>query len=190
MRIEGPVGNHFRMSFRLVPTASQAVGYLWAMRNATAGMIVQVNLVRLRALQVGAPTAAIEDRFSLFAARPYTASETTGGLTQGTAIKTKLDSQFAGSQVNLQQTNVAAGLTGGTRSLPDQAIASGSLWVPAAVPTATVQGMTEIFTYQPDVASERVLTLYKDEGWMLSCDNALGTASGIVLYLDLMWSER
>lgn len=191
MRIEGPTGVIYRLSRRFVPTASQTASVLWAFRNGSS-LTVQLLQARLQLLQVGAPTAAIEDRFSLTIARTYTVSDATGGvvITPSGGKQDLTGASGNTSQVAVHESNVAGGLTAGSKVLDDNPIARGSVWVPAAVPTATVQVPALVFDYRPDFAAEIAATLPNARGFVIACDNALGTASGIVLQLDLMWTER
>ena len=191
MRIEGPTGVVYRLSRRFVPTASQTASVLWAFRNAST-LTAQLLQAKLQLLQVGAPTAALEDRFSLTVGRTYSAGDTTGGVAiSPTSGKQDLTSGSGNvAQVTVHESNVAGGLTGGTKVLDSDPIARGSVWVPAAVPTATVQSPSLIFDYRPDAAGEIALLLPTNRGFVIACDNALGTASGVILQLDLMWTER
>ena len=191
MRIEGPTGVVYRLSRRLVPTASQTACVLWAFRNASS-VTAQLLQAKLQLLQIGAPTAALEDRFSLTVARTYSAGDTTGGanITPNSGKQDVTAGSGNTSQVAVHESNVAGGLTGGTKVLDSDPIALGSVWVPAAVPTASVQAPTLLFDYRPDAAGEIGLLLPNPRGFVITCDNALGTASGIILLLDLMWAER
>lgn len=193
MRIEGPVGTVWRISRRYVPTASQASGaILWALRVPNAATTtVQLLRAKLSLLQVAAPTAAIEDRFSLTVYRGYTAGDFTGGANVApTGGKNELTASGGAPVCTVFETNVAGGLTGGTKVADGSPLVMGSVWVPIALQTTPIQAPTVVFDYLPNFSSEQPLTLATQKGFGITCDNALGTASGIILLLDLMWGER
>lgn len=180
-------GGNFRVARRFVPQASQTAGILWGFRNASSSLLVVLNRVTLSVLQVGAPTAAIEDRFSLIRARSYTVDDTTGSAAiTPAANEQKLRSTSANSAVVIRESTAAGGATGGTSTLDTNPMYTGSLWVPIALQTASIEPPTVIFQSDSDT---HPLVLQQNEGFQIKNDNALGTASGIVLYLNLDWAE-
>lgn len=183
---------HYRIARRFSPATTTLTGNLWTFRNPTASSILAVvTSVRLRVLQTGAPTAAIEDRFSLKIARAYTVADTTGSASIAAAANMQeLRTSMGTSAAQVREANIAAGASGGTKTLDTDFIATGAQWIPVAVPTGGSNPASEVFNFQPFVqAGEHPLVLAADEGFLLSNDNALGAASGIVLYLDLAWAE-
>lgn len=178
-------GGIFRIARRFVPAASQTAGVLWTFRNPHATKLVVINRIRLRVLQVGAPTAAIEDQFSVKFARSYTVADNTGAVSIAPAsAMQKLRTDMGNSVVQIQETNAAGGISGGTKTLDANPIINGGIWVVGAVQTTPAQEMNEVFDYH-----ERVMVCATNEGFVISNDNALGTASGITIYLTLDWSE-
>lgn len=189
-----PYGNngHYRISRRLAPAASTTTGNLWTLRNPTgSGLLIVLLQARLRLVQIATPTAAIEDRFSLKPARSYTVADTTGSVSIAPAANMQeLRSSMATASAQVRESNAAGGASGGTKTVDTDGIATGSAWVLAALSTTVQFPALEIFNYQPAVASgEHPLVLASDEGVLVTNDNNLGTASGIVLLLDLCWAE-
>lgn len=181
-------GGSFRLARRFVPAATTLAGILWAFRNPHATRLVLVDRVRLQVLQIAAPTAAIEDRFSINRVTGYTVEDTTGSIsiTPGTA-KQRLRSTSASSIVTIREANVAAGASGGTRTADDNPLVVGALWVPIALQTASIQPPTVVIDYYPIQAHP--LVLGQNEGFTINNDNAFGAAQGIVLYADFHWTE-
>jgi hypothetical protein len=182
---------HYRIARRLAPAASTTTGTLWAIRNPTAsGLLVVVKQLRLRLIQVGNPTAVIEDRFSLKIARGYTVADTTGSADIAPAANMQeLRTSMATATAQVRESNAAGGASGGTKTIDTNAIATGSAWVLAAIQTASIPQPIEVFNYYPLGADEHPIVLASDEGVLVSNDNNLGTASGIVLFAELYWAE-
>ena len=181
-------GGSFRISRRFVPAATTLAGILWAFRNPHASKLAVIDRVRLQVLQIGAPTAAIEDRFSLNRVTGYSVADTTGStVITPAATKQKLRSTMADSVVTLHEANVAAGAAGGTRVADTNPLLIGALWVPIAQQTSPIQPATVVLDYAPTAAHP--LILGNNEGFTVNVDNALGTASGIAIYADFHWTE-
>jgi hypothetical protein len=141
-------------------------------------------------LQVGAPTAAIEDWFKLTFVRSYTVADTTGSVSIAAAANMqKLRTSMGNSIAELREANVAAGCSGGTKTLDGNPLITGSVWVLAALPTGAGQpGLVMDLT--PDMArGEHPIVLAQNEGLCLENGNAFGAASGIVLHTMVSWSE-
>lgn len=181
-------GGVFRLSRRLVPAASQT-GILWVFRNAHATRLAVVDRIKLQLLQVAAPTAAIEARFSVIRAFSYTVIDGTGitAITPA-ANEQKLRSTSANAVTAVLEANVAAGASGGTRTVDTNPIASGAVWVPAALQTASIQAPTPVIDYHP-VAGLHPLVCGTNEGFFIRSDVTLGATTGVVLLLDLQWTE-
>lgn len=189
-----PYGNlgHYRVVRRLTPAATTLAGILWSFRNPTgSGVLCVVKQVRLRLLQIAAPSAAIEDRFSLKVVRGFTVADTTNGTAfAATANMQELRTSMAANSATIREASAAAGITAGTGTADTEGIATGSVWVPVALQTASIQPSTEVFNFQPNTANgEHPLVLAADEGFRVSNDNNLGANQGIVLYLDIAWAE-
>jgi hypothetical protein len=188
-----PSGNgHYRVSRRLVPAATTLAGILWTFRNPTAsGLVMTVKRCRLRALQVGAPTAAIEDQFLAKVARGYTVADATGSVSIAPAAgMQKLKTSGMGSATaQLREANIAAGASGGTKTEDTDPFTIGSVWVLAAI-SSSFGSALEVFDYDPDEGDgEFPATFAADEGFVIRNANNFGAASGIVLLLDLYWVE-
>lgn len=183
-------GDHYRVSRRFVPAGTTTTGILWAFRNPTAsGKVMVLKRARLRGLNIAAPTAAIEDRFSLRIARGYTVVDPTNAASiSPAAAMQKMRTSMANAAAQVRESNAAAGISGGTRTLDTDGIATGSLWVPAAVAAAPAAPL-DIFDYLPSQSDEHPDAMVADEGWVLQNENAFGATSGIVLFLDLYWAE-
>jgi hypothetical protein len=191
-RIAFPVQalGHYRVARRFVPAATTLAGILWEGRFPTAGKLAVIKRIVLRGLQVGAPTAAIEDQFTLSRATGFTAADATGSaaITPG-AGKQKVRTTMDDALLILREANVAAGASGGTKTIDTDPLATGSMWVLAAL-SAAQGSMQEILRYEPDIASgEHPLVCAPDEGWVLENKNAFGTASGIILQVEIDWLE-
>lgn len=184
-------GNAFQIARRLAPQASQTAGILWELRNPSATNLVVLQRARLQLLQVGAPTAAIEDRFSLKIARGFTAVDATGSADiTPTTNDQKLRTSFSATTSLLRESTAAGGATAGTKTLDTNAIALGSVWVPIALQTASIEPPTEVFNFTPDLSRGIHPPVFaQNEGFAISNENSLGTASGIILLLELIWSE-
>lgn len=185
-------GGHYRIARRLVPASTTLAGILWTFRNPTAsGLVMVIEQLRLRVVQVAAPTAAIEDRFNVKHARAYTVADTTGSASIAPAANMHdVRSDMANATAQVREANIAAGASGGTKTLDTDAFANGSLWVAAALASGLGNGPVEIFDYRPDLASGEHPVLYEpDEGFCVSNENNFGATSGIVLLLDLAWME-
>lgn len=182
---------HYIVSRRFVPAGTTLAGILWSLRNPTASVVTGVLLrARLRALQVAAPTAAIEDRFNLKVARAFTVAETTNGTDiSPAAAMQKNRTTMSNGVLTLHESAVAAGITGGTKTLDTNPIATGSLWVLAALPTGEGR-MIDIFDYAPRVQDgEHPVVLAAEEGVQIANENAFGATSGIILQLETLWAE-
>ena len=191
-RINFPISGrgHYRVSRRLVPAATTLAGILWAARFTSAGKLAVILDVKLDVLQVGAPTAAIEDQFTLSRATGYTATDTTGSVAITPAAgKQKMKTTYDDALLVLRESNIAAGASGGTKTIDTDPLARGSLWVLAAL-SAAGGAPVEVLRYQPGIMNgESPLILAPDEGLVLENKNAFGTASGIVLSLTMAWLE-
>jgi hypothetical protein len=189
-----PYGNlgHYRIGRRLAPFATTLAGNLWTFRNPTAsGILCIVKRVRLRVLQVGAPTAAIEDQFLLKVARAYTVADATGSASIAPATNMQeLRTSMGAAVAQVREASVAAGASGGTKTLDTDGIITGSAWVAAALASGLGNGPIDVFDYYPNVADgEHPLVLAADEGFIISNANNFGAASGIVLHVEMNWAE-
>jgi hypothetical protein len=188
-----PYGNlgHYRVARRFLPVASAAAAANFvAFRNPGSNPIVLTRL-RLRLLQIAAPTAAIEHRIGAFVARAYTAADGTGvGATVNFGgNNTKKRTSMAAPTAVLTETNVAAGLTGGTKTLDADAFALAALWVLAAVPT-TGPPPEHVYEWEPAVSDGiHPVTLAQNEGILLQNIAVLGAATGVALYYEIGWAE-
>src|SRR5215831_1817566 len=182
-------GGHYRVARRFAPQASQTAGILWSFRNPSATLYAVVSKVRLRLLQIAAPTAAIEDQFSLTVVRGQTTGDTTGGTSIApAATMQKMRASMGNSGVAFNESTAAGGLTGGNGTADGNFFLSGSVWVPAAVQTTPIQAPTEVFSFQPDLGDgEHPIVLAQNEAFRIRNENALGTASGLILYLNVSW---
>lgn len=183
---------HYRIARRLVPAGTTLAGNLWTLRNPTAsGILVVVKRVFLRAVQVAAPTAAIEDIFNLKMARGYTVADATGSASIAPAANMQeVRTSMGAAAAQVREANIAAGASGGTKTLDTDAIATGSLWVAAALASGNGNGPTTILDYYPNVADgEHPVVLAADEGLILANANNFGATSGIVLHIELYWAE-
>lgn len=188
-----PYGNlgHYRISRRLVPASTTLAGTLWTFRNPSAsGILAIVTQIRLRTLQVAAPTAAIEDRFSVRIARSYTVADSTNSNSIAPASNMQeLRTSMGASGIQVREASAAAGASGGTKTLDTDAIVTGSIWAMAAI-SASSGSTVEALLYKAEMGhGEHPLVLAADEGFYITNDNNMGTASGIVLFVDIAWSE-
>jgi hypothetical protein len=184
-------GNHYRVARRWVPPASTTAGIIWVIRNpAASGFLFVVKRLLVRAVQIAAPTAAIEDIFNVKVARAYTVADTTGSISIAPAANMQeMRSSMATASAQVRESNVAAGASGGTKTLDTDGIATGSVWVAAALPAATGDPKL-ILDYYPNVADgEHPLTLAENEGVAVSNTNSFGATSGIILHAEMYWAE-
>jgi hypothetical protein len=183
---------HYRKSRRLAPAGTTLTGNLWCFRNPTAsGIVVVVTGIRLKVVMVGAPTAAIEDRFNVKVARAYTVMDTTNGTDIAAAANMQeMRTTMGTSVVQIREASAAAGVSGGTKTVDTDSIAVGSTWVSAALASGLSNGPVTILEYEPRMSDgEHPITLAADEGFIVANENNFGTASGIILHLELAWAE-
>lgn len=183
---------HYRIGRRLAPAATTTAGNLWTLRNPTAsGIFLVVKRIFLRAVQIAAPTAAVEDIFNIKVARAYTVADTTGSASIAPAAGMQdLRTSMANAAAQVRESNAAGGASGGTKTADTDAISTGSMWVAAALASGQSNGPTTILDYYPNVADgEHPLVLASDEGVLVSNTNAFGTASGIALHVEIYWAE-
>jgi hypothetical protein len=183
---------HYRVARRLVPAATTTAGNLWTLRNPTAsGILVVVKRISLRAVQIAAPTAAVEDIFTLKIARAYTVADTTGSASIAPASGMQdVRTSMANAAAQVRESNAAGGASGGTKTVDTDAIATGSVWVSAALASGQGNGPAQILDYYPNVSDgEHPVVLASDEGILLANTNAFGTASGIALHCEIYWAE-
>jgi hypothetical protein len=183
---------HYRIARRLVPASTTLAGILWTMRNPTAsGILVVIKRVSLRAVQVAAPTAAIEDIFTVKVARAYTVADTTNSASIAPASGMQdLRTSMANAVTQVREASAAAGASGGTKTPDTDAISTGSTWVAAALASGQGNGPTTVLDYYPNVADgEHPLVLASDEGLLVSNANNFGATSGITLHIEMYWAE-
>ncbi len=183
---------HYRIARRFVPAGTTLAGILWTLRNPNnSGMLVVVERANLRLVQLAAPTAAIEDQFNLTFARSYTVADTTGSVSIAPAAgQQKLRTNMGDATAEVRESNVAAGASGGTKTIDTDFMLVGGVFVSAAVAATGGFPAAEIFDYNPPVGNgEYPIVLDANEGILIRNANALGAASGIILYFELEWSE-
>lgn len=183
---------HYRVARTLTPAATTLAGILWTMRNPTgSGLVMLLHKLTLRVVQVGAPSAAIQDTFNAKIARSYTVADATGSASISPAANMQeVRTSMASASMQLREANVAAGASGGTKTLDTDGFVTGSVWVAAALASGLGNGPVTVLDYVPLVASgEHPIVLAADEGVVISNGNAFGAASGIVLMLDMAWAE-
>lgn len=183
---------HYRVARRLVPAATTTAGNLWTLRNPTAsGIFLIVKRLQLRIVQNAAPTAAVEDIFNVKVARAYTVADTTGSASIAPAANMQeMRTTMAGAQAQVRESNAAGGASGGTKTVDTDAIATGSVWVSAALASGQSNGPSTVLDYYPNVADgEHPLVLAQDEGVLISNTNSFGTASGIAMHVEIYWAE-
>lgn len=183
---------HYRVARRLAPAATTTAGNLWTIRNPTAsGILVVVKRISLRVLQIAAPTAAVEDIFNIKVARAYTVADTTGStsISPASAMQ-KLRTSMGNAATQVRESNVAGGASGGTKTTDTDAIATGSVWVAAALASGQSNGPSIVLDYYPNVSDgEHPVVLAADEGLLVANTNAFGTASGIAIHCEIYWAE-
>lgn len=181
---------HFRVARRFVPIASATANANFiAMRNASANLVMPTH-IRLRILQTGVPTAAIEHRVGIFVARGYSAADGTGiGATltlSGNNAKKRTSMSTTG--VVITETSAAGGLTGGTKTLDVDPMGLATLWVLAAVSTTAPN--ESIYEWEASMGDgAHPLTLAQNEGICFQLLGALGAASGVVYMYEIAWAE-
>jgi hypothetical protein len=183
---------HYRVARRLVPAGTTTAGNLWTLRNPTAsGILVVVKRVQLRVIQNAAPTAAVEDIFTLKVARGYTVADTTNSaaISPASAMQ-KMRTSMGNAAAQVRESNAAGGASGGTKTVDTDAIATGSVWVSAALASGQGNGPSTVLDYYPNVSDgEHPIVLVADEGILLANTNAFGTASGISMHAEIYWAE-
>jgi hypothetical protein len=187
-----PYGNlgHYRVARRYALINSQAAGaILVAARNISANPVI-VKRLYMRLLQTSAPTAAIEARISATIARGYSVSDSTNGtLLTLSGNNAKKRTSMATPGLEIRETTVAAGATGGTKVLDADAFMKMSLWELLAVPTGgPVPEVTR--EYSPNVRDgEHPFLLAQNEGFVITNDAVLGAAAAGILYYEIDWVE-
>lgn len=184
-------GNHYRVARRLTPAGTTLAGKLFTFRNPTAsGFLAVIKRVKLVVIQVAAPTAAIQDDFTLKVARGYTIADTTNGTDIAAAANMQeMRSSMGTSICQIREASAAAGISGGTSTLDTNSISTGGVWVAAALGSYLAAPQT-IFDYYPNVADgEHPLVLAEQEGFQIANSNNFGAVSGIVLHVEFYWGE-
>lgn len=180
-------GGTFRIARRFVPAASTVAGAIWMVRNPSASLKIVVNYLAVSVLQIGAPSAAIEDRFTLLRINNYATDDATGSASIAPAAgNQKLRSTSGNSIISLRERSGAANPSGGSGTPDGNNLCFKGLWVPIALQTASIQPPTLLFELG---SKTHPLVLEQNDGFIIQNDNALGTASGIVVYLDFDWAE-
>jgi hypothetical protein len=181
---------HYQISRRFAPAASTTAGNLWTFRWTDATRFAVLTLLRLKVIQVAAPTAAIEDIFNAKIARGYTLADTTGsGSIAPAASMQKMRTSMGNSLAEVRESSAAAGASGGTKTVDGDAFATGSVWVTAALGSLLYAPQT-VLEYKPDMAAgECPIILAQNEGILVANTNSFGTASGIILHFQLAWAE-
>jgi hypothetical protein len=126
----------------------------------------------------------------LFAVRNFSVMDTAGvSIAPGAAMQ-KLRSTMGSSVAEIRESSVAAGLTAGTGTEDAQALATGSAWVVAAIQTSAIEPQVDVLALpQLPLEDAHTLVLDQNSGFRIRNDNALGTASGVALLVDLAWAE-
>lgn len=184
-------GGHYRIARRYALINSQAAGaILIAIRNSSSTLLAIPMRLRFFLHQISAPTAAIEVRISGTIARGYTTPDSTGGtqLTTGAANSVKKRTSMAVGTLEIRETNVAAGLTGGVRTLDNDSAFILALWELAAVPTAGPNPQV-LYEWDGAASGEHPWVWGQNEGLIIRNDAVLGAAAAGVLYYEIDWAE-
>lgn len=181
---------HYRVARRYALINAQAAGaILVAFRNNGANLAV-LTRVRLFIHQTTAPTAAIEVRISATAVHTYSASDATNSTAlnvSGNNMKKRTN--LGSSTVEIRETTVAAGATGGTKTLYADKFATLPLWELAVVPTA---GSAPSALYEWEMSmgdGGHPYVFANNEGFVITNDAVLGAAAAGILYYEIAWAE-
>jgi len=181
---------HYQVARRFALINAQAANaILVAFRNTSANPAVLMRL-RMFLLQTTAPTAAIEVRLSATAARSYSASDATNSTALTlTGNNAKKRSTMGTSGVEIRETTVAAGATGGTKTLDADKFATLAMWETAVVPTAGPVP-DALYEYKPSLGDGgHPFVFANNEGFIVMNDAVLGAAAAGILYYEIDWAE-
>lgn len=190
--IYGKRGSHFRQARRFAMATSQAAGALWEFRWGTAtSAICLIDRITLKAVQIANATAE-ELRFNLSIARTFTATDdtNTASILRATDMQ-KVNGDHSDSILTaFRESNAATAASGGTKTVDTDPIAHGSfVSIATAGTTISGGGFTNIFDYAPNTSGERQLRLETNEGWVINLEATKGATTGVVLILEVAWTE-
>lgn len=177
---------HYRVSHRCQIVNTQAANSrLFEVRNAHATRLLILLSLRMKWLQTGVHTAAIEDSLDVFKVTGFTAVDTTNTVTP---LITRYRTDFPDPVADLvfravTVAGAAAGMTGGTVTVEASPFVQLPKWLLAAVPTSDVP-FSELL-YVPDVGDGEHPFVYKqNEGFVIQNRVLLGAAAASSVYID------
>ena len=186
--------NAFRVAQAIALVNDQAAnGTLFSLRWSHATKLLLLTYARLMVVQNGNHTAALNDeRFQLFVARAFTASDSGGAAVtlsgHNLKARTSMDSSVIATG-DMRYSNAAAGLTAGTRTLDSNPIIELQAQFVATQPTSPVPPFVK--EYAPLVArGDHPVLLAQNEGLVVRGPTTVfGAAGPAVLTVDLAWAE-
>jgi hypothetical protein len=184
---------HFRQARRFAMNNTQAAGPLWEFRWSPVDttQLCAINRISLKALQ-NANATAEELRFNLKVARTFTAIDNTNVASiLRSGDMQQLTSAFPASVLsNFVESSSATAASGGTYTLDTDPMAVGAfVSIATASTTVTGGGYQPVFDYCPQAGYEQPLCLKASEGWTVNLEVAKGATVGVVLFLEVAWTE-
>ena len=179
---------HYRLATTIGLVVTQAAnGTLLSFRWADASRLCVVNRVRLECLQTAAATATIWPTFSVFIARSFSASDTSGtALTlTGNSFKKKT-SMGTTLLTDARISAAAAGVSAGTRTLDANPIMTLNTTQIITTPGA-ISYMKE---YSVQGAGDHPIVLATNEGLIVQGPSTIFGAAGTAnLIVEIEWAE-
>lgn len=182
---------HYRTTHRCAIVITQAANsHLWAVRNAHVTRLIVPISIRLKWLQIGAHTAAIEDSIDIYKATSFSVVHTTNTVTP---ITTRYRTDFPDPTTDavvrgITVAGIAAGMTGQTATLETNPFAQLPQWLLAALPTASTVLFQELFYEANTADGEHPFVLKQNEGIIIANRVLLGAAASSSLYIDFSFA--
>lgn len=184
----GRVLGHYRVAFSTSAIAPAANAVLAALRWTDTGSFLVLNRLLVGVTVVTAVTAQRQDPIVANLARAYTAAHTTNATAISLAGNNQKMRSIMGSSLlaNLQAANLAAGLTGGTRTLDGNPFAQAPL-SPALIGIGT--GVPNQEAYAWEAFGMHPVVLSPNEGVELAWGPTALATGTLTVNVTLAWSE-
>jgi hypothetical protein len=180
----GTLGSYSKaLNSAIMAAGLAAAANVYSFRNSTAN----VYLVKRVLITMGGLATAFtagQGTFNMFAARTFTASDSTGTAGTLTGNNSKLRTSFATMGLADIRISTTAALTAGTRTLDTDPMASITLGIGAVISTIYIQPNTILWQAPP---GEQPLILAQNEGFVIQATvPATGTWS---FGVQTVWDE-
>lgn len=184
---------HYRVTHRHAIVATQAANSrLFEIRNTHATQLLVLTDLRVKWLQAGAHTAAIENSLDAFRVTGFSAVDTTNTVTLTPSVKRTAGMAAAASSIaairGVTVAGAAAGMTGGTLTKDAGPFEQIPAWLLAAQPTANTVIPALADADVEDIAAHPFVFAL-NEGIILENRVLLGAAAGSSVYITAAWAE-